>query len=352
MRERCGKSMAALLFGAMLFVGAKSGAPPTVHGFEWVPSPEEIQKYRRSWNPFSHGPILNTGVDIQPKGQYLIQPFVFGQVGHEQYGNKLTTDSSDAQTHLRAVAPTLIFAYGITNHVELNVAPSWVWFEASKATPSGERTIDTDTGPGDTTIYLKYRPIVQDPDTWRPSITQYNGITLPTSQWFGTTPIPGGFSPLGRLPGTKFGGLSFTEGVLFRKNLQPFRLNGGVYYTYTAPGSNAGMNTYNGDIVNTRFIVEYIADDKRGLGFNAEFLMLNGLPFRLDGHDVNLKPTSFSLIGVEPSIQYKFFHDEKGALVGAVGVLFSIMGQNDVNAIYPNISLYYYWSTTGKPQMR
>ena len=112
------------------------------------------------------------------------------------------------------------------------------------------------------------------------------------------------------------------------------------------------MNTYNGDIVNTRFIVEYIADDKRGLGFNAEFLMLNGLPFRLDGHDVNLKPTSFSLIGVEPSIQYKFFHDENGALVGAVGVLFSVFGQNDVNAIYPNISLYYYWSTTGKPQMR
>src|SRR5437773_12243492 len=132
MRERCGKSMAALLFGAMLFVGAKSGAPPTVHGFEWVPSPEEIQKYRRSWNPFSHGPILNTGVDIQPKGQYLFQPFVFGQVGHEQYGNKLTTDSSDAQTHLRAVAPTLIFAYGITNHVELNVAPSWVWFRSEE----------------------------------------------------------------------------------------------------------------------------------------------------------------------------------------------------------------------------
>jgi hypothetical protein len=320
--------------------------------WQWVPTAEEIQKYRRSWNPFSHGPILNTGVDIQPKGQFLIQPFIFGEVGHEEFGNKLTTDSSDARTHLSAVAPTLIFAYGITDHLEFNVAPSWVWFEASTATASGERTIDTDTGPGDTTIYLKYRPIVQDPDTWRPSITLYNGITLPTSQWFGTTPIPGGFSPLGRLPGTKFGGLSFTEGVLFRKNLEPFRLNGGAYYSYTAPGSTAGQNTYNGDVVNTRFIVEYIADDKRGLGFNLEFLTLHGLPFRLDGHEVNRQPTSFSLIGVEPSIQYKFFHDEHGALVGAAGVLFSIAGQNDINAIYPNISLYYYWGKNGAPQMR
>jgi hypothetical protein len=320
--------------------------------WKWVPTVEDIQKYRHSWNPFSHGPILNTGVDIQPKGQFLIQPFVFGQVGHEQFDNKLTTHSSDANTHLRAVAPTVIFAYGMTDHLELNVAPSWVWFEANKATASSSRQTDTETGPGDTTVYLKYRPIVQDPESWRPSITIYNGVTLPSSQWFATTPIPGGFSPLGRLPATKFGGLSFTEGVLFRKNLQPFRLNGGIYYSYTAPGNTAGQNTYNSDIVNTRFIVEYLINDQRGFGLNLEFVTLHGLPFRLDGHDVNLKPTSFSLMGVEPSVQYKFFHDQGGALVGAAGVLFSVFGQNDVNAIYPNISLYYYWSKKGAPQMR
>jgi hypothetical protein len=317
-----------------------------------VPTEEEIQKYRHSWNPFSHGPILNTGIDIQPKGQFLIQPFVFSEFGHQQYPNRLTTDSVDSRFHLRAVAPTVIFAYGITNHLELNVAPSYVWFESTRTNASGQQTSSFDRGPGDTTIYLKYRPLVQDPDTWRPSLTLYNGVTLPSSQWFGTQGIPGGFSPLGRLPGTKFGGLTLTEGVLFRKNLQPFRFNGWVYYSHTVPGSTAGMNTYNGDIINARFIVEYIADDKRGLGFNLEFLTLHGLPFRLDGHDLNLKPTSFSLFGVEPSLQYKFFHDESGALVGAAGVLFSLAGQNDINAIYPNISLYYYWSTTGAPQMR
>jgi hypothetical protein len=32
--------------------------------WKWVPTEEEIQKYRSSWNPFSHGPILNTGIDI------------------------------------------------------------------------------------------------------------------------------------------------------------------------------------------------------------------------------------------------------------------------------------------------
>jgi hypothetical protein len=322
--------------------------------WKWVPTSEEIQKYRRSWNPFSHGPILNTGIDIQPKGQFLIQPFIFSEIAHLRYTNKFGTNSEDSPTHFQAVAPTVIFAYGISDHFELNVAPSAIWFQSNTITSSGDRVPSTSESGniGDTTIYLKYRPIVQDPDTWHPSVTVYNGITLPSSQWFGTKGIPGGFSPLGRLPGTKFGGLSFTEGVLFRKNLKPFRLNGGVYYSYTAPGSTAGMNTYNGDVINTRFIVEYIADDKRGLGFNLEFLTLSGLPFRLDGHEVNLNPTSFNLVGVEPSIQYKFFHNENGALVGAAGTLFSIAGQNDLNAIYPNISLYYYWSKKGAPQMR
>jgi hypothetical protein len=49
----------------------------------------------------------------------------------------------------------------------------------------------------------------------------------------------------------------------------------------------------------------------------------------------------------EPAVQYKF-----GALVGAAGVLFTIAGQNDIAAIYPNISLYYYWDKDGKGVMR
>jgi hypothetical protein len=84
---------------------------------------------------------------------------------------------------------------------------------------------------------------------------------------------------------------------------------------------------------------------------NLEFLTLHGVPSRLDGHEVNLKPTSFSLLGVEPSVQYKFFQTDHGFFVGAGGVLFTLAGQNDVNAIYPNLSLYYFWSKS-KVMMR
>ncbi len=319
--------------------------PRLAAAWEWTPSDEEIAKYRKSWNPMTNGPILLSGVDIQPKGQFLFQPFVFGQIGHQRFGNRLTTERMDSPTHLRAVAPTGIFAYGLTDHLEANLVLSGIWFESNG---SGSSRATSETGMGDTTLYLKYRPIVQDPDSWRPSVTIYNQIALPSSNWFGTKGIPGGFSPLGRLPATRFGALSFTEGALFRKNLEPFRISGGVFYTYTAPGNTAGANTYPGDIVNTRLVIEHILDDKRGFGYNLEFVTLHGVPYRLDGHAVNINPTSFSLLGVQPTIQYKFTEN----LVGAAGCLFTVAGQNNIDAIYPNFSLYYYWGNNGTVMMR
>jgi hypothetical protein len=329
--------------------------------WKYQPTNDELMRYRKSWNPFSHGPILANSPDVQPKSQWLIQAFVFSEFGDRQFGNKFGTNTSPAPVKLKAIAPTFWVGYGITDNVELDVVPSFIWydaqtnpaFSASSGTPTGHKvTPNSDLGVGDTTIYLKWRLRVQDPDTWHPTFTLYNAVTLPSSQWFGTDPIPGGFAPLGRLPATKFGGLGLTEGIMFRKNIEPFRFMASVYYTYTAPGSTAGQSTYNGDIINTRLIAEWIANDKRGLGFNLEFLSVHGLDYRLDGHDLNIKPTSFNLLGVEPSAQYTLFYNESGGLAAAAGCILSIAGQNDIMAFYPNISLYYYWAKAGAPLMR
>ena len=139
---------------------------------------------------------------------------------------------------------------------------------------------------------------------------------------------------------------------MWRKNLEPFRFMASVYYTYTVPGSTGGISTYNGDIVNTRAIAEWIVNDKRGLAFALEFLSIHGSPWRLDGHDLNISPRSYNLIGLEPSVQYTIFHGPSGSLVAAAGVLFSVVGQNDINAVYPNMSIYYYWAKKGAPVMR
>lgn len=322
--------------------------------FDWVPTDEEIKKYRQSWNPFSEGPLLIQAVDIHPEGQLSVRPFVFSQISEHSYGNRFTvpTERQNGPVHLYSVSPLVTVAYGLTNHVELGVATSLnsFWAKDSASANAGKGgPWTTDTGLGDLSLIMKYRPIVQDPDGNRPSLTLYQQVVLPTSRWTGTDRPPGGFAPLGRLPSTRFAEYGVTEGVTLRKNFQPFRISGGVYYTYAAPGSDAGTTTYTGDVINTRLIFEHFLDDKKGFAYNLEFVTLHTMTYRADGHAINRGQRSgASVIGVEPAIQYRF----SDSLVGAVGVLFTAAGQNTADSIYPNFSIQWYWNKTGKAVMR
>jgi hypothetical protein len=336
---------------SMASLGSMAGAEDlldwaaTVH---WVPTEEEIKKYRKSWNPFSHGPMLISSPDIQPKGQWYLRPLIFSQIGESSFDNRLRTppDAKNGPVHLYSVQdPFIQTAYGLSDHIELvgQTSVSSFW-----ARQNGKVT--TDTGLGDTSLIVKYRPIVQDPDSWVPSVNWFNQVALPTSKWLGTSKPPGGFSPIGRFPSTRFGEVGLTSGIAFRKNLRPYRWSGGVYYTYSAPGEQGGNTTYPGDLINTRLIFEHILSDKHGFGYQFELVTLHGLTFRADGHRLNAGQTSgFSVIGVEPGLQWRFGDSN---FVGAAGVLFTVAGQNAINAIYPNFSIFYYWSKSGKVIMR
>ena len=322
--------------------------------FDLVPSDEEIQKYRKSWNPFSHGPLLLQAVDIQPKGQFAAREFVFSQIGEHSYDNRLgfVTDRKDGPVHLYAVSPSVNATYGLTNHVELGVAFSVnsFWAKDSEAFNKGKGgPWTTNTGFGDTSLIVKYRPIIQNPDSWRPSVTTFSQLVLPTSRWTGTERPPGGFAPFGRLPNTRFGEMGLTEGLMMRKNLQPFRVSGAVFYTYALPGSEGGTTTYTSDVINTRLIIEHILDDKRGFGYNIELSTLHGVPWRLDGHDLNRgQQHGFTVIGIEPGIQWRFLDN----WVAAAGVLVTVAGQNAIEAVHPNFSIFWYWNKSGKVIMR
>jgi len=301
---------------------------------------------------------LQQSVDIMPKGQWSIRPFIFSQIAEHSFGNRFssTIDRKDGPVHLYSVQdPFVNFTYGITNNLEFVAGTSVnsFWAKDSERFNQGQGgPWTTNTGLGDTSLMVKYRPIVQDPDTWRPSITIQNEITLPTGRWFtGTKSPPGGFAPLGRFPATQFGGLGLTEGVTCRKIIQPFRISCGVYYTYTLPGSDTGQNTYTPDLINTRLVLEHILNDKRGFGYNIELISLHGVPWRVDGHAINRGfPQGFSEIGIEPGIQWRFGDTN---LVAAAGVLFTVAGQNALESIYPNFSVFWYFPAKGKKvQMR
>ncbi len=339
--------------GLQLSLLALACLVPAAQAFDWVPSDEEIKKYRNSWNPLANGPIFISSVDVHPQGQLTVHPFLFSQISEKRFGNDLTVNRTAAQTHSYQINPLTTIAYGITNHLELNIGLSETTFWARDSTRFNQGRggpVTTNTGMGDTQIYLKYRPIVQDPDSWRPSVTTFNMLVLPTSQWFtGTQSPPGGFAPLGRLPASRFGALTWTEGIMARKNLEPFRISGGIFYSYHLPGSDAGQNTYAADIVNTRLIIEHILDDKRGLGYSLEFVGFHGLTWRADGKAINVGGQhGFNTFGVQPTFQFRLGDN----WVGGAGVLFSAAGQNTLAAIYPNFSIYYYWNQGKQAVMR
>jgi len=213
------------LFWCLLATVSVAVTTPHAEAFEWGPSDEEIQKYRKSWNPLSNGPMFISGVDVHPKGQFTAHPFIFSQITEKKFGNDLTVNRTASSTHVYQIAPVVTMAYGLTNNLEFNVGLSTSTFWARDSTQFNQGQggpVTTDTGLGDTQLYLKHRLMVQDPDTWRPTITTFNMIVLPTSQWItGTERPPGGFAPLGRLPAARFGALTWTEGVMFRKNFSP-----------------------------------------------------------------------------------------------------------------------------------
>ena len=168
--------------------------------------------------------------------------------------------------------------------------------------------------------------------------------------WNGET--PGGFSPIGRFPSTRSGEVSVTSGIAFRKNRKPYRWSGGVYYTYSAPGlkNSQGEATYSGDLINARLIFEHILNDKNGFGYSLEFVTLHGVTHRIDGHNINAGQRSgFSVIGVEPSS-----NGESLIRISCARPAYSsqLAGQNATNSVYPNLSIFYYWSKSGKVQMR
>ena len=93
----------------LLEVLLQLASPVPAHSFDWVPTDEEIKKYRQSWNPLSHGPVLLQAVDIQPKGQLSIREFLFSQIGESSFGNQLggPTDSKNGPVHLYQVSPSI-----------------------------------------------------------------------------------------------------------------------------------------------------------------------------------------------------------------------------------------------------
>lgn len=138
----------------------------TVTAFDFVPKEEEILKYRRSWTPLSNGPNFMPFVEVQPKGQFDVQPFMFGQVGEKRFGNTPTTDLS-SPTHLYQNSLVVTSTYGLTDHVTVGMSLTGLSHWTRNSTrPDGP--VRTDTGPADTSLGCRIDPLCRSSNTEQP----------------------------------------------------------------------------------------------------------------------------------------------------------------------------------------
>ena len=84
---------------ALFLLTATFVPPPSSSALDWVPTDEEIKRYRKSSNPLSHGPIFLQAIDTQPNGPLSIREFLFSHIGKSSFGNRLSlpTDSKKDQ---------------------------------------------------------------------------------------------------------------------------------------------------------------------------------------------------------------------------------------------------------------
>ena len=332
---RIGTLIRCMLFMVITLVEIHGGT--TARALDLFPSEDALDKYRRSWTPITHGSLLIPVAETPPKGRLILSSFVFGQVGDGQYHNTLTTRVSAAPVNTNSAVPGGMVIYGLTDYVSMGAGLSGIYWKSTDV--AGEH--NSTTGLGDTSLFLNTLHRVQDPETWQPSFSLYHRISLPTSHWAGTQPPPGGFEAFSIRPSTRFGALSLTEGLVVTKNFRPVRVSSAIYYTYNTPGSQFGgtETAYVGDLLDVRMSLEHVFHEDRGFGVLLGALVRQGLPYRLDGHDLNVSPVNFSLIGVSAGLEYRFTPN----LLANVGCLFTVAGQNDVHAFYPGLSIKYSW---------
>ena len=313
---------------------ASRPAPLSLNG------PDALSAYRHSWNPLTSGPDLMPQADTLPEGEFNVRFFMYGRLTQAQYsdsGGITGLPPGFSQTQLLDL---FAMFYGLEQNTELVFLPSVV---TTFSTEDGSSL--NGAGLNDLTLGIKHRWIIQDPETARPSFATALLVTLPLTSWLGT-PVPaGGLPPINVVPSTHFGSPSLTLVSMVRKNVKPLRLIGDLYYTFGFPGSLAATPgaapAYSqfGDLAQYRLGIEDVVDDKSGLGFILEIAGLSGLPFSVDGMAVNTHPSSFNLVGVQPTIEYNL----TPRLAASFGVLLPAFGNNEYLATTPNFSLWYYF---------
>ncbi len=250
------------------------------------------------WGPTTSGPFFTGTAEVEPKGSWYQEPYLFdfmrsGSMS-EDYNQKV--------------------AIGLGHHLEFDAQMPLIFnIERPSTAPSG--TTVSQFGQGDTHLDFKYE-FTTDANTYRflarPALSMTTDIFLPTGNVSGLLPNLYGVN--------QFGNGDFQEGVslIMRKRVKPFScygqfgeliedpFNASQGYQYnnntTVVVSGQPVHVIYGNLLYYSGDLEYVLNDRRGIGFLAE----------VDGQSQDLRnllfgaatAPSYSYLSAAPEAEY------------------------------------------------
>ena len=108
-----------------------------VSALDWVPTDQEMAKYRESWNPPTHGTTFTSSADVARQGQWYVRAYVQGMIGSGEFQTTPTLKSAASPFSPNAVMPAAMLYYGLTRHVLAGIAVSAVYWDSNTPEPDG-----------------------------------------------------------------------------------------------------------------------------------------------------------------------------------------------------------------------
>jgi len=279
-------------------------------------------------DPWFTGTLLSTRGRTLDPGLVVIQPYVL----YTHYGG-LYNDNWRLQsaTVSRTIIQQTFFIYGVTDRIDIGIAPQWLENSSSR---------DSISGFGDLPIQLGFQVLKGDADSWLPHVLFWVQEIFPTGRYNDLGPSTAD------LGGTGGGSFGTTLGVAVQKTLRlggdhvlRYRLN--ASYGFYLPVTVRGFNTYGGGFGTagrvepgsvTTFTVagEYPLTQQIVLALDIGFQTITATHFSgTTGVDIHGEPSLVgkgysNLLSIAPAVEYHFTQH-----IGVIaGPWFSLRGKN------------------------
>jgi hypothetical protein len=281
-----------------------------------------------SSDPWFTGTLLSTRGRTLDPGRLVVQPYFF----YTRYGGLY---NDNWRLHSATVSRTIIqqtfFIYGLTNRVDIGIAPQWLENSSSR---------DSLSGFGDLPVQLGFQVLKGDSDSWVPHVLFWVQEVFPTGRYNDLGPST---VDLGGIGGGSFGttlGLAL-QNVLRLAGEHVFRYRLNASYGFYSPVTVHGFNSYGGGFDTTGRVEpgsvttftlagEYTLTRHIVLALDIGFQTINATHFSgtaglgAQGEPAMVGKGYSNLLSIAPAVEYHFTQH-----VGLIaGPWFSLRGKN------------------------